>query len=58
MKLRADGGWLWSRAAFVKVAEEQYVGGRDKVVHGPSRRRDLAWLKWCDVAGFWLFLAL
>lgn len=23
-----------------------------KVVHGPLKLRDLAWLKWCDVAGF------
>lgn len=34
----------------------QYVGGKDKAVHGFTDHRDetkvLAWLKWCDVAGF------
>lgn len=31
--------------------------GKDKVVHGPWRRRGLAWLEWCDVAVFCSTLA-
>lgn len=31
-------------------------GGKDKAARGPLRLRVLAWLKWCDVAGFRLVL--
>lgn len=47
-----DGGWSWSRAAFVKGAQKQTWGekcAKGKVVH-TIQSKGLGVAKWCDVA--------